>query len=129
LIIYGLGDQAEMADYYFRTDTAHQVVAFTADEEYITQDILLGKPVVPLSELIAKLFNWWVFSAGLAVIAGAISWTYVLSRYQLSYAYNFISLLFPIMIVAGMVFFKEPFKLNLVIGSLLILGGIIIVTR
>jgi drug/metabolite transporter (DMT)-like permease len=90
---------------------------------------LISVDKLSVFELIVKLLNWWVLSAGLAVLASGISWVYVLSKFQLSYAYNFTSLLFPIMMVAGIVIFKEPFKVNLLIGSLFILIGMVVITR
>ena len=82
-----------------------------------------------LMQVILKLVNWWIFSAGVAVIVGAVSWAYVLSRYELSYAYNFIALLFPLMVIAGVVFFGETLRLNFFIGSFLIVLGLIVIQR
>jgi sugar O-acyltransferase (sialic acid O-acetyltransferase NeuD family) len=51
LIIFGTGEIAELAKYYFDHDSDYQVVAFTVDDEYATTDSLLGLPIVPFSKL------------------------------------------------------------------------------
>lgn len=51
IIIFGSGDIAELARYYFQTDSKHTVVAFTLDRKYITTDEFCGLPVVPFENL------------------------------------------------------------------------------
>lgn len=52
LIIFGLGDIAQLAYKYFTTDSEYDVVAFTADREYVTTEEFCGLPVVPFDEVI-----------------------------------------------------------------------------
>ena len=54
LVIFGFGDIAEIAHYYFKTDSDYEVVAFTLDAEYITETEFCGLPVVPFEELTAQ---------------------------------------------------------------------------
>jgi len=51
LVIFGLDDIAEVAEFYFRHDSPHEVVAFTVDGEYADRDSFLGRPVVPFEEV------------------------------------------------------------------------------
>jgi len=51
LVIFGLGDIAQLAHYYFSTDSNYEVVAFTADADYITGTEFCGLPVVPFEEV------------------------------------------------------------------------------
>jgi sugar O-acyltransferase (sialic acid O-acetyltransferase NeuD family) len=51
LVIVGAGDIARLADFYFRTDSPHEVVAFAVDRPYLTGDTFLGRPLVALDEL------------------------------------------------------------------------------
>jgi sugar O-acyltransferase (sialic acid O-acetyltransferase NeuD family) len=51
LIIFGLGDIAQIANYYFGIDSGHEVIAFTVDKDYITSTEFEGKPVVPFEEI------------------------------------------------------------------------------
>jgi len=52
LIIFGSGDIAQLAHYYFSTDSNYEVVAFTVDAVYITENRLCGLPVVPFEEVV-----------------------------------------------------------------------------
>ena len=51
LVIFGTGDIAEVAHYYFSRDTSHAIAAFTVDRPYLTQDTFKGLPVVPFDEV------------------------------------------------------------------------------
>ncbi|HIA11642.1 MAG TPA: acetyltransferase [Flavobacteriales bacterium] len=52
LIIFGLGDIAQLAHFYFSTDSEYQVVAFTVDATYIEKPTFCGLPVVAFEEVI-----------------------------------------------------------------------------
>lgn len=51
LVIFGNGDIAQIANYYFKTDSHYEVVAFSVDRAYITNDQFEGLPVIPFEEL------------------------------------------------------------------------------
>jgi len=51
LIIYGTGLIAEVAEFYFKTDTDYQVSAFTNAAEFIDQEQFNGKPLVQFEKL------------------------------------------------------------------------------
>lgn len=46
LIIFGVGELAELAAFYFENDSNYHVVAFCADPDYITADEYCGKPLI-----------------------------------------------------------------------------------
>jgi len=46
VIIFGLGDNAELAKYYFDTDSDLDVVAFAVDKEFISGELFCDLPVV-----------------------------------------------------------------------------------
>jgi sugar O-acyltransferase (sialic acid O-acetyltransferase NeuD family) len=46
IVIFGTGDIAQIANYYFETDSKHEVVAFTVDAAYLKENTFEGKPVV-----------------------------------------------------------------------------------
>lgn len=52
LVIFGTGDIAQLAHYYFSTDSSHEVVAFTVDAAYINSSEFCGLPVVPFEKLV-----------------------------------------------------------------------------
>jgi sugar O-acyltransferase (sialic acid O-acetyltransferase NeuD family) len=47
MVIFGASDIAQLAYYYFSTDSTYEVVAFTVDEAYITTNEFCGLPIVP----------------------------------------------------------------------------------
>jgi sugar O-acyltransferase (sialic acid O-acetyltransferase NeuD family) len=51
LVIFGAGDIARLAHFYFRTDSSHEVAAFVVDEEYKNADSFDGLPLVDTSAL------------------------------------------------------------------------------
>jgi sugar O-acyltransferase (sialic acid O-acetyltransferase NeuD family) len=53
LVIFGSGEIAEVAHYYFSQDASRKVAAFVVDAQYKTQDTLLDLPVVTLDSLTA----------------------------------------------------------------------------
>jgi sugar O-acyltransferase (sialic acid O-acetyltransferase NeuD family) len=51
LILFGLGDFADIAHFYFTHDTSYEVVAFCADGLYIQESTKLGLPVIAFEEV------------------------------------------------------------------------------
>jgi sugar O-acyltransferase (sialic acid O-acetyltransferase NeuD family) len=51
LVIFGLGDIAQIAAYYFSIDSEREVVAFTVDAAYKNSDSFEGKPVIAFEDL------------------------------------------------------------------------------
>lgn len=54
LIIFGVGEQAEIAYYYFNNDSDYEVVAFTVDQEFIDKKTLFELPVIAFEGLEEK---------------------------------------------------------------------------
>ena len=67
LIIFGLGEQAEVAHYYFSQHSDYEVVAYTVDDEFSGQPSLTpGIPVVPFSS-VEKIYTPDEHSAFVAI--------------------------------------------------------------
>jgi sugar O-acyltransferase (sialic acid O-acetyltransferase NeuD family) len=54
IIIVGTGETAAFALEYFRHDTPHEVIAFSADAAFVTTGTYCNLPVVPLEELAGR---------------------------------------------------------------------------
>lgn len=54
LVIFGTGDIAKMAHYYFTRDSSHEVEAFTVDRAYRKGNEFCGLPVVDFETVTAK---------------------------------------------------------------------------
>ena len=51
LVIFGSGDIAELAHYYFTTDSVYEVVAFTIDAKYRTETTFCDLPVIDFENI------------------------------------------------------------------------------
>lgn len=54
LIVFGAGDIAELAQFYFQHDSEHRVSAFTVDGAYLKDSVFCGLPVVPVEEVVER---------------------------------------------------------------------------
>ena len=55
LIIFGMGEQAELAYFYFKNESDYQVCAFTVDQAYMQNNTFLDNlPVIPFEEIEQK---------------------------------------------------------------------------
>ena len=55
LVVFGAGDIARLAHFYFSTDSEHEVIGFAVDAAYRTADEFLGLPLVTMEE-VSRLF-------------------------------------------------------------------------
>ena len=51
LLIFGIGELANIAYEYFTHDSEYEVIAFTVDREFVSSSEYLGLPVIPYSEI------------------------------------------------------------------------------
>jgi sugar O-acyltransferase (sialic acid O-acetyltransferase NeuD family) len=54
VVIFGAGDIAKLAHYYFTHDSEHEVVAFTVDRDYLKGDVFLDLPLVDFEEVVKR---------------------------------------------------------------------------
>jgi sugar O-acyltransferase (sialic acid O-acetyltransferase NeuD family) len=54
LIIFGIGTIAEVAYYYLKNDSPHEIAAFTVDAAFIKKEKLFGLPVIPFEDIEKK---------------------------------------------------------------------------
>lgn len=52
LIIFGTGDIAELAHYYFTNDSSYNVTAFTADKDFISDSFFCSLPVIGFEDVV-----------------------------------------------------------------------------
>jgi sugar O-acyltransferase (sialic acid O-acetyltransferase NeuD family) len=65
IVIFGIGDVAELADFYFTHDTEYDVAGFTVDEPFMARNDFRGRPLVAF-ERVVELFppaNFGLFVA------------------------------------------------------------------
>lgn len=70
-----------------------------------------------------------VLSGFISAVLATIAWIGVLSKFELSYAYPFMSLNFVIVVVLSLLFFGESANSFKIVGLLLISFGVFLVSR
>ena len=78
--------------------------------------------------VVRLLLTPWVISAVLATFAG-VSWMLAMTKFEISYAYPWVSLNFILILAAGILLFGESITLAKGVGTLLIIAGIIVLAR
>jgi sugar O-acyltransferase (sialic acid O-acetyltransferase NeuD family) len=54
LVIFGSGDIAQLAHFYFSTDSDYEVVCFTVDSAYITESTFCGLPIIAFEDIVKQ---------------------------------------------------------------------------
>ncbi len=75
--------------------------------------------------LVRLFLNPWVISCVLSAVLAMICWMLALSKFQLTYAYPFMSLTFVLVLVLGALLFREPVTAARVAGIALIVAGVV----
>ena len=59
----------------------------------------------------------------------SLAWMAAMTRFDLGYAYPFMSLAFVIVMVLGVLFLGEAVNLRKILGTLMVVAGLIIIAR
>lgn len=76
--------------------------------------------------IIKVLLNPWIISSIMATLFAGISWMLAMSKFEIGYAYPWISLNFILMLLFGVLLFGEQLTISKVIGTVIIIFGITI---
>lgn len=111
------------------------MILFTVYGQLIIKWRMDGVPTLP-PELIQKffcliklVFDPFILSGFFSAFLASLCWMYVLTKFQLSYAYPFTTITFVLVIVSSILLFKEPLTLYKLIGVILISLGIFFIGR
>jgi multidrug transporter EmrE-like cation transporter len=79
---------------------------------------------------ILELFlNPWIISSIAATFLAGISWMLVMTKFEISYAYPWVSLNFILMLSLGVLLFGEFFSFTKFIGTSFVVVGIVLIAR
>lgn len=82
------------------------------------------------AKFIALLFlNPWVLVGISATFLAGVSWMLTMTKFEISYAYPFVSLTYVLVLLASVGFFGESFGVSKVIGTALIMTGVVVISR
>lgn len=79
--------------------------------------------------LLKSLFDPYIFSSFFSAFLASLAWMAALKEFELSKAYPFMSLSFVGVLIISYWFFKETVSAQKIIGSLLIIAGVIIISK
>jgi len=79
--------------------------------------------------VIALLLNPWVITSVIATFFAGVSWMLAMTRFEISYAFPFVSLNYVIIFAASFFLFNESITFPKIIGSLIVIAGIIVIAK
>lgn len=79
--------------------------------------------------LIRSLLDPYIFSSFFSAFLASLAWMAALKEFELSKAYPFMSLSFVCVLVLSFLLFKETISIQKIIGSILIVGGVLLVSK
>ena len=79
--------------------------------------------------LFKQFLNPWILSGLASAFLASLAWMAAMTKFDLSYAYPFMSLAFVIVMGIGAAFFGETVNLSKVAGTLLVIGGLVLIAR
>lgn len=74
--------------------------------------------------LFQQVLDPWMWSVAVAMLISVISWMISMTKFELSYAYPFMSLTFVLVLLLSGLLFNEPVTARKAIGVLLIILGV-----
>lgn len=82
-----------------------------------------------LTFLLRQLLNPWILSGFVAAFLASMAWMAAMTRFDLGYAYPFMSLAFVLVMIFGVAVLGEASSLRKVIGTLMVIAGLIVISR
>jgi drug/metabolite transporter (DMT)-like permease len=79
--------------------------------------------------LVTMIWDPWVLSTIVAGFFAFLCWMAAMTKFELSYAYPFMSLSFLLVLILSAILFHEPLTVSKVVGVGLVVAGIIIGSR
>ena len=79
--------------------------------------------------LLRQLLNPWITSGFASAFLASLAWMAAMTRFELNYAYPFMSLAFVIVMLFGALFLGETMTVHRVIGTLLVVVGLTVIAR
>lgn len=110
-------------------------IAFTVYGQLVIKWRLANMAALPdaLSDkllfLIKAVFDPWIFSSFVAAFLASLAWMAAVTKFEISYAYPFMSMAFVLVLILSYFFFNEQITVYKVLGMALIVAGIIVASR
>jgi drug/metabolite transporter (DMT)-like permease len=82
-----------------------------------------------ISYVATLLLNPWVLTGIVATFLAGVSWMLAMTKFEISYAYPFVSLNYILVLAAGVLLFNESLNATKLAGSALVILGVIVIAR
>ena len=82
-----------------------------------------------LGFLLQQFMNPWIFSGFVSAFIASLAWMAAMTRFDLNYAYPFMSLAFVIVMILGVLFLGETLNTSKVVGTLMVMAGLVVIAR
>lgn len=79
--------------------------------------------------LINSFMDFWIISGLLSAFLASFAWAAALTKFELSFAYPFMSLSFVLVFILSLFLFQEQFTWSKLIGLSLIIAGVFITVQ
>ena len=75
------------------------------------------------------LANPWVITGIVATFFAGISWMLAMTRFEIGYAYPFVSLNYIVILAASVLWFHESLSGPKIVGTILVMAGIVVISQ
>ena len=90
----------------------------------------LPSSFMPALIFILKLFaNAWVLSCFLSAFLASLCWMAAMTKFEISYAYPFMSLSFIVVMVLSIFLLSEPLSWSKALGTIIVICGLVVLSR
>lgn len=79
--------------------------------------------------LLQQFFNPWIMSGFLSAFLASLAWMAAMTRFELNYAYPFMSLAFIIVMFFSVLFLNESLTPQAILGTVMVVAGLIVISR
>lgn len=79
--------------------------------------------------LLRQFSNPWIIGGLAAAFLASLAWMAAMTRFELNYAYPFMSLAFVVVMLFSVLFLGEQLNLARVGGTLLVVAGLVVIAR
>lgn len=79
--------------------------------------------------LLQQVINPWIISGFISAFLASLAWMAAMTRFDLNYAYPFMSLAFIIVMVFSVLFLNEQLSIQRIFGTIMVVAGLIVMTR
>ena len=94
--------------------------------------VIIGKKAsISMEEFsfIEIVLNPYYIAVLFCLFMQAVFWQFTLKYFKLSYAYMFMSLIYPVILISGYFLYSETISTNNIIGTGIIIAGVIILIK